>query len=188
MAVGTNGQEKALLWRNVKLDPEEEKVIRKQLERALLLTKVEDMIRWAVNWSKGHSIWPVTFGLACCAIEMMATAQPRYDMARLGYEVFRASPRQADLMIVSGTVTWKMAPILRQIYDQMAEPKYVISMGTCANTGGKYWNYAVVPGVDNIVPVDIYIPGCPPRPESLLYGILQLKKKIEKEKGPLFNF
>ncbi len=188
MAVGTNGQEKALLWRNVKLDPEEEKVIRKQLERALLLTKVEDMVRWAVNWGKGHSIWPVTFGLACCAIEMMATAQPRYDMARLGYEVFRASPRQADLMIVSGTVTWKMAPILRQIYDQMAEPKYVISMGTCANTGGKYWNYAVVPGVDNIVPVDIYIPGCPPRPESLLYGILQLKKKIEREKGPLFNF
>ena len=115
----------------------EEKVIEKQLLKAIILTRVKDAIEWAINWSRGNSIWPATFGLACCAIEMMASSMPRYDMSRFGYEVFRASPRQADLMIVAGTVTMKMAPVLRKIYDQMPEPKYVISMGTCANTGGK---------------------------------------------------
>ncbi|MEO0144283.1 MAG: NADH-quinone oxidoreductase subunit B family protein [candidate division WOR-3 bacterium] len=161
----------------------EEKIIEKQLLRAIILTRVKDAVEWAINWSRGNSIWPATFGLACCAIEMMASSMPRYDMSRFGYEVFRASPRQADLMIVAGTVTMKMAPVLRKIYDQMPEPKYVISMGTCATTGGKYHNYAVLQGVDQVVPVDIYVPGCPPRPESLIYGILKLKKKIEAERG-----
>jgi NADH dehydrogenase subunit B (EC 1.6.5.3) len=173
------------IYYDAKLTPEEEKFIRAQLERALLLTTLEKALAWAVNWSRSKSIWPATFGLACCAIEMMAANMPRYDMARFGYEVFRASPRQADLMIVAGTVTVKMAPVLRQIYDQMAEPKWVISMGTCANSGGKYHNYAVLQGVDQIVPVSVYIPGCPPRPESLIYGILMLARKIQRETGKI---
>ena len=173
------------IYYDVKLTPEEEKFIRAQLERALLLTRLEKALAWAVNWSRSKSIWPATFGLACCAIEMMAANMPRYDMARFGYEVFRASPRQADLMIVAGTVTVKMAPVLRQIYDQMAEPKWVISMGTCANSGGKYHNYAVLQGVDQIVPVSVYIPGCPPRPESLIYGILMLARKVQRETGKI---
>lgn len=173
------------IYYDAKLTPEEEKFIRAQLERALLLTRLEKALAWAVNWSRSKSIWPATFGLACCAIEMMAANMPRYDMARFGYEVFRASPRQADLMIVAGTVTFKMAPVLRQIYDQMAEPKWVISMGTCANSGGKYHNYAVLQGVDQIVPVSVYIPGCPPRPESLIYGILMLARKIQRETGKI---
>jgi len=173
------------IYYDVKLTPEEEKFIRAQLERALLLTTLEKALAWAVNWSRSKSIWPATFGLACCAIEMMAANMPRYDMARFGYEVFRASPRQADLMIVAGTVTVKMAPVLRQIYDQMAEPKWVISMGTCANSGGKYHNYAVLQGVDQIVPVSVYIPGCPPRPESLIYGILMLARKVQRETGKI---
>jgi len=173
------------IYYDAKLTPEEEKFIRAQLERALLLTRLEKALAWAVNWSRSKSIWPATFGLACCAIEMMAANMPRYDMARFGYEVFRASPRQADLMIVAGTVTVKMAPVLRQIYDQMAEPKWVISMGTCANSGGKYHNYAVLQGVDQIVPVSVYIPGCPPRPESLIYGILMLARKIQRETGKI---
>ena len=147
------------------------------IEIPVLTTSVEKMVQWA----RRSSIWPVTFGLACCAIEMMATGAGRYDMARFGMEVFRASPRQADLMIVAGRVSQKMAPVLRQIYDQMAEPKWVLSMGVCASAGGMFTNYAVVQGVDTIVPVDIYVPGCPPKPEMLMYGILRLHEKVRKE-------
>jgi NADH-quinone oxidoreductase subunit B len=132
-----------------------------------------------VNWSRARSSWPATFGLACCAIEMMATGGSHYDMARLGMEVFRASPRQADVMIVAGRVSQKMAPVLRQIYDQMMEPKWVISMGVCASSGGMFNNYAIVQGVDQIVPVDVYAPGCPPGPETLIHAIDTLHRKIE---------
>ena len=125
------------------------------------------------------SLWPATFGLACCAIEMMATSGGRFDIARFGMEAFRASPRQADLMIVAGRVSQKMAPVLRQIYDQMAEPKWVLAMGVCASSGGMFNNYAIVQGVDHVVPVDIYLPGCPPRPEMLLHAILKLHEKIQ---------
>ena len=135
----------------------------------------------AVNWARKQSMWPVTFGLACCAIEMMATGAGDYDLSRWGMELFRASPRQADLMIVAGRVSQKMAPVLRTIYDQMPEPKWVISMGVCASAGGMFTNYAVVQGVDTIVPVDIYVPGCPPRPEMLMYGILRLHDKVQRE-------
>jgi NADH-quinone oxidoreductase subunit B len=134
------------------------------------------------SWGQKGSIWPVGFGLACCAIEMISTGAPHHDIARFGAEVFRASPRQADLMIVSGRVSWKMAPVLRQIYDQMPSPKWVIAMGACASCAGVFNNYAVVQGVDRIVPVDVYIPGCPPRPEALLYGIMKLQKLIESRK------
>ena len=130
------------------------------------------------DWSREKSLWPVTFGLACCAIEMMATAAARYDVARFGSELFRPSPRQADLMIVSGRVAQKMAPVLREIYDQMPEPKWVIAMGDCASCAGVFNNYAVVQGVDKIVPVDVYVPGCPPRPEALLDGILKLRERV----------
>ena len=132
-----------------------------------------------VNWSRARSSWPASFGLACCAIEMMATGGSHYDIARLGMEVFRASPRQADVMIVAGRVSQKMAPVLRQIYDQMMEPKWVISMGVCASSGGMFNNYAIVQGVDQVVPVDVYAPGCPPGPETLLHAITTLHAKIE---------
>jgi len=132
----------------------------------------------AVNWARTRSMWPATFGLACCAIEMMATGAAHNDLARFGMEVFRASPRQADLMIVAGRVSQKMAPVLRQVYDQMPDPKWVISMGACASTGGMFNNYALVQGVDQVVPVDIYVPGCPPGPQSLMHGILTLHEKI----------
>jgi NADH-quinone oxidoreductase subunit B len=132
----------------------------------------------AVNWARTRSMWPATFGLACCAIEMMATGAAHNDLARFGMEVFRASPRQADLMIVAGRVSQKMAPVLRQVYDQMPDPKWVISMGACASTGGMFNNYALVQGVDQVVPVDIYVPGCPPGPQSLMHGILTLHQKI----------
>ena len=132
----------------------------------------------AVNWARTRSMWPASFGLACCAIEMMATGAAHNDLARFGMEVFRASPRQADLMIVAGRVSQKMAPVLRQVYDQMADPKWVISMGACASTGGMFNNYALVQGVDQVVPVDMYVPGCPPGPQSLIHGILSLQEEI----------
>jgi NADH-quinone oxidoreductase subunit B len=135
----------------------------------------------AVAWARTHSMWPASFGLACCAMEMMATGGAHNDMSRFGMEVFRGSPRQADLMIVAGRVSQKMAPVLRQVYDQMAEPKWVISMGACASTGGMFNNYALVQGVDQVVPVDVYVPGCPPGPQSLMHGILTLHDKVRAE-------
>jgi NADH-quinone oxidoreductase subunit B len=149
--------------------------IEEKLPSGFLLTSVEAI---AGYFRKG-SLWPATFGLACCAIEMMATGGPKYDLARFGMEVFRASPRQADLMIVAGRVSQKMAPVLRQIYDQMAEPKWVLAMGVCASSGGMFNNYAIVQGVDHVVPVDIYLPGCPPRPEMLIHAILELHDQIQ---------
>jgi NADH-quinone oxidoreductase subunit B len=155
--------------------------IEEKLPSGVLLSSVEQL----VGYFRRGSLWPATFGLACCAIEMMTAGGPRYDLARFGMEVFRASPRQADLMIVAGRVSQKMAPVLRTIYDQMAAPKWVLSMGVCASSGGMFNNYAIVQGVDHVVPVDIYLPGCPPRPEMLIDAILKLHDKIQHEKlGP----
>ena len=148
-----------------------------EVERGLLLSTVGK----AVAWARKNSMWPATFWLACCAIEMMAAGAGDYDLSRWGMEIFRASPRQADLMIVAGRVSQKMGPVLRQIYDQMPEPKWVISMGVCASSGGMFNNYGLIQGVDTIVPVDIYVPGCPPRPEMLMYGILRLHEKVQRE-------
>jgi len=134
-----------------------------------------------VNWARENSLWPAQFGLACCAIEMMSTASSRYDIARFGAEVFRASPRQSDVMIVAGRVSQKMAPVLKTIYDQMLDPKWVIAMGDCSSSGGIYNNYAIIQGVDQIVPVDVYLAGCPPRPEALLDALIMLQKKIRTE-------
>lgn len=152
--------------------------LEEQVKENVFVTTVEAM----VNWARKSSIWPLTFGLACCAIEMMATVGARADLSRFGAEVFRASPRQADLMIVSGRLSRKMAPAVRAIYDQMAEPKWVIAMGSCASTGNVFNNYAVVQGVDQIIPVDIYLPGCPPRPEALISAILQIHEQIRQDR------
>jgi NADH-quinone oxidoreductase subunit B len=152
-------------------------LIEHRFEDNIITTTVDGLI----NWARKSSLWPVTFGLACCAIEMMTTGSAHYDLDRMGV-IFRASPRQSDLMIVAGTLTWKMASVLRRVYDQMPEPKYVISMGSCASCGGIFDTYSVVQGVDQVVPVDVYIPGCPPRPEALMYGIVKLQEKIEKQK------
>src|SRR3954469_11489380 len=145
---------------------------------SVILTSLED----ALNQALANSLWPLTFGLACCAIEMMSTVASRFDLARFGSEAFRATPRQADVMIIAGRLSKKMAPVLRQIYDQMPEPKWVISMGACASTGGVYNNYAIVQGTDQVVPVDVYVPGCPPSPDALIYGIMKLQEKIKKNK------
>ena len=145
------------------------------LEHNMITARIEDLVKW----SRSRSSWPASFGLACCAIEMMATGAAHYDISRFGMEVFRASPRQADIMIVAGRVSQKMAPVLRQVYDQMMEPKWVISMGVCASSGGMFNNYAIVQGVDQIVPVDVYAPGCPPSPETLIHAIETLHQLIE---------
>lgn len=150
--------------------------LEEKLPSGFLLSTVEQF----AGYLRKGSLWPATFGLACCAIEMMATGAGRFDSARFGMEVFRASPRQADLMIVAGRVSQKMAPVLRQVYDQMTEPKWVLAMGVCASSGGMFNNYAIVQGVDHVVPVDIYLPGCPPRPEMLLHAILKLHEKIQE--------
>jgi NADH-quinone oxidoreductase subunit B len=170
-----------VLWApgsNGPLELEQTMALPMELRQNVLVTTVDNV----VNWARKSSLWPVAFGLACCAIEMMAASASRFDISRFGAEVFRPSPRQADLMIVAGTVTTKMAPAVRRIYDQMADPKYVISMGSCTIAGGPFQgSYSTVPGIDNFLPVDVHVPGCPPRPDALLWGIMKLQEKIETQ-------
>ena len=149
-----------------------------KIEGDVVVTRVDA----AINWCRKQSLWPMPMGLACCAIELMAAGASKFDISRFGSEVMRFSPRQSDVMIVAGTVTYKMALAVRRIYDQMPEPKWVISMGACASIGGVFDNYAIVQGVDQVVPVDVYVPGCPPRPEAVIYGIVQLQRKIDQSK------
>lgn len=157
---------------NIEKQLREEEIL---MKKNVLLTSVEKLL----NWGRGYSFWPVSFGLACCAMEMMVSGAARHDLSRFGWEVFRASPRHADVMVVAGTCTRKMAPLMRRLYEQMPEPKWVIAMGSCAISGGPFADsYAVLPGVSEVLPVDVYIPGCPPRPESLIYGMLQLQYKV----------
>ena len=150
-----------------------------KVEGDIVVSRVDTVI----NWVRSHSVWPMPMGLACCAIELMATGASRFDISRFGMEVMRFSPRQSDCMIVAGTVTYKMAEVVRRIYDQMAEPKWVVAMGACASTGGMYRSYAVLQGVDRIVPVDVYVSGCPPRPEALLDGMMKLQEKIRRDRS-----
>jgi NADH-quinone oxidoreductase subunit B len=157
--------------------PTEEIAYDSKVEGEIILTRADAV----VNWIRQHSVWPMPMGLACCAIELMATAASKFDISRFGMEVMRFSPRQADCMIVAGTVTYKMAEVVRRIYDQMGDPKWVVAMGACASTGGMYRSYAVLQGVDNIVPVDVYVSGCPPRPEALLDAMIKLQDKIGRE-------
>jgi NADH-quinone oxidoreductase subunit B len=167
----------ALKWTCQDAFPDPDIFVPEDLKDNIAVTSVDALL----NWSRRSAVWPVAFGLACCVFEMLASAMSRFDIARFGMEVMRATPRQADLLIVSGTLTWKMAPAVRRIYDQMPEPKWVIAMGVCATSGGPYYqSYSVVPGVNHIVPVDVYVPGCPPRPDALLHGIMQLHEKIKK--------
>lgn len=151
----------------------------KQSGGSIIATTIDDVI----NWGRSNSLWPLTFATSCCGIEMMAAGAPRHDFARFGMEVYRPSPRQADVIVVAGTIVQKMAPVLKRLYDQMADPKYVIAMGACAISGGPFCkhSYSTIRGVDQIIPVDVYVPGCPPRPEALLYGVLQLQRKIKAE-------
>jgi len=139
---------------------------------------ITSKVDWVLNWGRSSALWPMTFGLACCAIEMMATGASRFDLDRFGAGVFRPSPRQSDLLIVAGTVTLKMAEVVKRVYDQMPEPKWVLSMGSCANVGGPFNTYSTLQGVDRVIPVDVYVPGCPPRPEALIYGLMRLQDKI----------
>jgi NADH-quinone oxidoreductase subunit B len=175
--IDTVHDEETLFEKEMKLQEQEDQMFREYLENKVLFTTLEK----AINFCSSNSFWPLSFGPACCAIEMMSSGGARYDISRFGYEVFRPSPRHADVMIVAGTVTNKMAPILKRLYDQMPDPKYVIAMGSCAITGGPFADsYSVLRGVDKLIPVDVIVPGCPPRPEALIEGFLKLKQKVRK--------